>query len=77
MLLSPFGLDLSSTVMHLAVECLIKLPQTPLEGLPFYSGIKSVLYQNGALSFQKIPVGIGFNVRMYLSPHRRIYNRIG
>ena len=39
--------------------------------------LKSVPYWNGALSFQLIPVGIGFNVRMYLSPHRRIYNRIG
>ena len=39
--------------------------------------LKSVSYQNGGLSFEKIPVGIGFNVLMYLSPHRRIYNCIG
>ena len=41
------------------------------------SKIKSVPYQNGGLSFEKIPVGIGFDVLMYLSPHRKIYNRIG
>ena len=39
--------------------------------------LQSVPYENGALSFQQIPVGIRFNVLMYLSPHRRIYDRIG
>ena len=40
--------------------------------------LKSVSFQNGALSFQLIPAGTGFNV--YLRTHHRteeINNRIG